>query len=79
MPRGYLKEKEYKADDLKKFIYHKAKDNNVTIKTLAELVGCARGTFYKKLEEGSLTYKDLLQVFKALKATGDEITKLLTM
>lgn len=77
MPRGYLKEKEYKTKDLELFIFTKSKEKKISIKALADLLGCSRSTFYRKLNEGSFTFTELLEMFKALKVTGEEITKLL--
>lgn len=79
MPRGYLKEKEYKTKDLETYVFAKSKIERISISKLSDLLGCSRSTFYRKLSEGSFTFTELLEIFKALKATGEEILKLLTL
>lgn len=77
MPRISIKKKEYNASDLCDWIYLKRRKVKISMEELAHELGMTRNTLYLKLNDNSakFDYYQLMQIFKILKATDEEILR----
>lgn len=73
MARGYLKEKDYIRSDFKVYIQRTMRVLGYTQEQMAEKLGITRQTFAERLENGTLTYNDLLTIFDTLKIPENTI------
>lgn len=79
MPRVSIKKKEYKVSDLSKWIVGKMYSENVRQNEMANLLGISQPYFSMKLKESKFSYGDLLSILQKLKATDEEILKLMKL
>lgn len=79
MPRVSIKKKDYMISDLSKWIVGKMYETKVRQREMAELLGITQPAFCQKLKSSYFTYGELLSVFKYLKATDEEILRLMKL
>lgn len=79
MPRVLIKKKEYKASDLSKWIVVRMYELGVRQRELGELLGISQPRLSEKLKKNQFSYEDLLTVFQRLKATDEDILKIMKM
>ena len=75
MPRVSILKKRYNERDLIAWIYTKKREQKITLEELAKALGITRQGLYLKLREGQndFTYPELMEIFRKLRATDDEI------
>lgn len=79
MPRVAIKKKEYMISDLSKWLVGKMYENHLRQEDLGKLIGVSQPAFCNRMKKGLFTYEDLLILFKELKASDEEILKLIKM
>lgn len=79
MPRITLLKKRYNERDLIDWVYTKKRQKKITLDALAKALGLTRQGLYKKLQEGQnpFTYPELMELFKRLEATDEEILRMM--
>lgn len=77
MPKGYLRDREYKASFLGRYIFSEMREQKYTQEQMAQRLGMQRQTFSRKCREGELTAYELITVFQELKTDAETIGKLL--
>lgn len=76
MPRGYLKEKEYRMTDIRNYISNLMREKKVRQYQLAELLGISPGRMSQKLEACDFDIAELLIIFQRLDADEEKVGKL---
>lgn len=79
MPRVAIKKKEYKISDLSEWIAGRMYALHIRQQDMAELIGIQQPAFCHRLKKGLFTYGELLSILKHLKATDEEILKLMKL
>ena len=77
MPKVALKKKDYMVTDLTKWIVGKMYELDLTQSDLAEMIGITQPAFCQRLKKGMFSYLELLTLLKRLKATDEEILKMM--
>lgn len=77
MPRVLIRKKEYKVSDFSKWIAGKMYENHLSQNDLAKLIGISQPAFSNRLKKGMFDYTEMLTLLKELKATDNEILKLM--
>lgn len=75
MPRAAIKRKEYIVTDLSKWIVGKMYEKHMNQKDMGEMLGITQQAFGRRLKLGVFPYTDLVEIFKKLEATNDEILR----
>ena len=77
MPRVKIKQKEYNAKDLCVWVYARSKTLGFTLEEVARLLGITRQALYNKMKDGSakFEYSEVMELFKVLGASDEEILK----
>ncbi len=75
MPRVHLKKKEYVAKDLTACISGKMYTQGIKQKDMGELLGVTQQAFSRKLRKCQFSYLELLEVFKKLDFSDEEILR----
>ena len=79
MPRVSIKKKEYKVSDLSKYLAMKMYENRLYQKDLARMIGISPPSFCRRMEKGLFTYEELLTLLNGLKATDEEILRIMKL
>lgn len=79
MPRVAIKKKEYKVTDLSKWIAGKMYELKLSQTDVAKMIGLSQPAFCQRLKKGMFSYEDLLTLFKNLKATDEEMLKMMKL
>lgn len=75
MPRVHLKKKEYVAKDLCACIIGKMHMQGMLQKDMGDLLGITQQAFGRKLRKCQFSYLELLEVFKKLDFSDEEILR----
>lgn len=75
MPRVHLKKKEYVAKDLAVCISGKMYTKGIKQKDMGELLGITQQRFGQKLKACKFSYLELLEIFKKLDFSDEEILR----
>ena len=79
MPRCSLNRKKYKVSDLSKWLAGKMYELKLSQSDMAELIGISQPAFSNRMRKGIFSYSELLAILDKLKATDEEILKLMKM
>lgn len=79
MPRVAIKRKEYKINDLSKWIVGQMYAKGLTQLAVAESIGISQPAFCKRLKTASFTYEQLLMIFEKLGASDEEIVRMMKL
>lgn len=79
MPRVSIKKKDYKATDLSKWLIGKMYETGLRQADLAEVIDISQPAFSNRLKKGFFTYIQLMELFKVLEATDDEILRIMKL
>ncbi len=79
MPRCSLNRKKYKVSDLSKWLIGKMYELKMTQADMAELIGISQPAFSNRMKKGIFSYAELLIILDKLKATDEEILRLMKM
>lgn len=79
MARGYLKEKEYRLTDIKKYFRSLMYQESITQKDIARAIGSDPSTVCRKFKSMDFNLGELLIILRLLKADQDKVAKLLTL
>lgn len=77
MPRVYIKRREYKVTDFSRWIAGKMLELKLNQTDMGQLIGISQSAFSNRLEKGLFSYEDMLILFEKLKATDEEILRLM--
>lgn len=78
MPRGYLKEKEYRKSDIRAYISELMRSQKIRQHHIADALNLTQGRVSQKLDACDFDVDELLTIFKLLDADPDKVGKLLT-
>lgn len=79
MPRVAIKKKDYMISDLSEWIAGRMYAMKIRQQDMAELIGITQSAFCQRLKKGLFTYGELLSILKRLKATDEEILRLMKL
>lgn len=79
MPRVSIKKKDYLLQDLGDWIRNKLRRQKRSQQSLAEVLGISQPALYQRLEKGRFDYSELIEIFKELDATDEEILKFMRL
>lgn len=76
MARGYLKEREYRITDIRKYIRERMFVEEVTQLDIARAINVDPSTVSRKFKKMDFNIEELLIIFKLLKADEDKVGRL---
>lgn len=79
MPRVHILQKKYMLKDLSDWITGKMRVQKKSQAHMGELLGMSQVAFGKRLMSGNFEYGQLIEILKELKATDEEILKLMRL
>lgn len=79
MPRVAINRKKYMISDLSQWIAGRMYAMKIKQEEMGELIGINQASFSKRLKAGKFYYDDLLSILKHLKATDEEILRLMKL
>lgn len=79
MPRVAINRKKYMVTDLIKWIVGQMHVMNIKQEEMGEVIGVNQSGFSKRLGKGKFTYVELISILKHLKATDEEILRLMKL
>ena len=79
MPRVRFYKKNYMVKDLKEFIIGRMRTLGLTQEQMGKEINISQSSFSQRLNKSLFSYGDLLTLFKKLKATDEEILRLMKL
>lgn len=79
MPRVAAYRKKYLNADLREWIVGRMNSCKKTHLSMGELLGISQPAFSRRLKNSNFEYAQLLEIFKELNATDEEILKLMKL
>lgn len=79
MPRVEINKKKYLHTDLREWIVGRMRTLHRTQADMGNLVGLSQPAFKNRLDKSMFEYGQLLEIFKALQATDEEILRLMKL
>lgn len=77
MARVLIKKKDYMVTDLSKWLVAKMYEKGLRQADLAEIIDISQPAFCQRLKAGAFTYRQLITLLEKLKATDEEILKIM--
>lgn len=79
MPRVAIKKKEYKVNDLSKWIVGEMREKKLRQKDIAKILGISQPAVSYRIEKGLFTYRELLTLFEKFETTDKDILHLMKL
>lgn len=79
MPRVSINKKKYLMKDLREWIIGRMNSCKKTHLAMGELLGISQPAFSRRLRNSNFEYNQLLEIFKELNATDEEILRLMKL
>jgi len=79
MPKVILGRTEYKKNAFSTWIASKMYELDLTQSDMAELMGITQPAFSNRLKKGLFSYEDVITLLKKLKATDEDILRLMKL
>ena len=79
MPRVRIKRKQYKVSDFTKWLVGKMHEYDLNQTDMGEMIGISQPAFSNRMEKGLFSDEDILSLFEKLKATDEEILRLMKL
>ena len=79
MPRVHILRKKYMLQDLSDWITGKMRIQKKSQAHMGQLIGMSQVAFGYRLRRGEFEYSQLIEILKELKASDEEILKLMKM
>jgi len=79
MPRVSIKKKDYMVQDFGDWVRGRLRRMHRSQQSFADILGISQPALNRRLDNGKFYYSEMLEIFKELEATDEEILKFLRM
>lgn len=79
MPRGFLKEKEYRVNDFTIYLLGEMSLQGISQEQMAQKLGITQQAFSYKKKHRSFSHKDIITIFDYLKTPDAKILQLMKL
>ena len=79
MPRVAIKKKDYMVKDLSEWIVGRMHTMHLKQADVGEMIGISQPAFKNRLDKGLFSYGEMLTLLSKLKATDEEILRLMKL
>ncbi len=79
MPRVSINKRKYKVNDFSKWVVGKMYELNITQSDISKMLGITQPAISNRLKKGLFSYAEVLTLLKELRATDEEILRLMKL